>query len=32
MTIDGVEYTVFMNTTGAAEGDVTEVFFRETIA
>lgn len=32
MTIGGVEYTVFMNTTGAAEGDVTEVFFRETIA
>lgn len=32
MTISGVEYTVFMNTTGAAEGDVTEVFFRETIA
>lgn len=32
LTISGVEYTVFMNTTGAAEGDVTEVFFRETIA
>ena len=32
LTIGGVEYTVFMNTTGAAEGDVTEVFFRETIA
>lgn len=32
MTIDGVEYTVFMSTTGAIEGAVIEVFFRETIA
>ena len=32
LTIDGVEYTVFMNTSGADEGSVTEVFFRETIA
>ena len=32
MTIGGVEYTVFMSTTGAIEGDVIEVFFRETIA
>ena len=32
LTIGGVEYTVFMNTTGADEGAVTEVFFRETIA
>ena len=32
LTIGGVEYTVFMSTTGAIEGDTIEVFFRETIA
>lgn len=31
LTVGGVEYTVFMNTTGAIEGDTIEVFFRETI-